>query len=494
MSWFEAHKDGLKQIAEKLVSSPRGFGIVGGELYQNVMDTNATKCVIDLEKIPHSKFATLKVSDNDPDGFQDLSHAWTLFAPSAKKSDPTKAGRFNFGEKIVLAFCRSAEIRTTKGTVFFSEGRTVNARRRTDSGTIFFAEIECTGERLNQFENYIKKIIVKPGLDLIFNGESIPHRSPIHKFEVKLATEISNENGDLRPSARNTVVEIYEVLPGEKATLYELGIPVVETEDKWHYNVKQKVPLNVERDNVTPAYLRSLRTYVLNEMFDKINENDIEENWLNDASSDDRCAADAAKTFLELKYGKKCVAFDPKNQEANAEAVAHGYTLIPSHGLNSGQRANLYNNNLLSSSSKTFPNAGRGAYSEDGAPAKIIPKENWTEGMNLIHEYTVGLGMRILKKEIQVIFVEAKPNNFLACYGRGLAVRRFDYNVARLGKKWFDNGITEEVDSLIIHEFGHDTESNHLSERYHSALCECGAALKKAVLEDPKWFKKFIKQ
>ena len=26
--------------------------------------------------------------------------------------------------------------------------------------------------------------------------------------------------------------------------LYELGIPVVETGDKWHYSVRQKVPLN----------------------------------------------------------------------------------------------------------------------------------------------------------------------------------------------------------------------------------------------------------
>src|ERR1700683_3388340 len=47
--WFEADKVGLRQIAERLVER-RGFGILGAELYQNVMDTSATACTITLEK------------------------------------------------------------------------------------------------------------------------------------------------------------------------------------------------------------------------------------------------------------------------------------------------------------------------------------------------------------------------------------------------------------------------------------------------------------
>ena len=45
--WFEADKIGLRQIAERLVER-RGFGILGAELYHNVMDTNATVCAIAL--------------------------------------------------------------------------------------------------------------------------------------------------------------------------------------------------------------------------------------------------------------------------------------------------------------------------------------------------------------------------------------------------------------------------------------------------------------
>ena len=48
-----------------------------------------------------------------------------------------------------------------------------------------------------------------------------------------------------------------------------MGIPVVKPGDKgddepFHLNVHQKVPLNMDRDNVTPAYLKLLRREVLN--------------------------------------------------------------------------------------------------------------------------------------------------------------------------------------------------------------------------------------
>ena len=45
-----------------------------------------------------------RVEDNDPEGFADLAHAYTLFAESDKKSDAKKRGRFNIGEKLVLAW------------------------------------------------------------------------------------------------------------------------------------------------------------------------------------------------------------------------------------------------------------------------------------------------------------------------------------------------------------------------------------------------------
>jgi hypothetical protein len=57
-------------------------------------------------------------------------------------------------------------------------------------------------------------------------------------------------------------------------SLYEMGLPIVETGDQWHVSVAQKVPLNRDRNNVKPAYLRAIRTLVLNAMHDRLTEDD----------------------------------------------------------------------------------------------------------------------------------------------------------------------------------------------------------------------------
>jgi len=51
------------------------------------------------------------------------------------------------------------------------------------------------------------------------------------------------------------------------------------------------------------------------------------------------------------------------------------------------------------------------------------------------------------------------------------------FNKLRLGAKWFEQGITEDVVRLLIHEYGHQYSPDHLSAEYHEALCRIGAKL-----------------
>lgn len=496
--WFLADKVGMRQISERLVES-RGFGIIAGELYQNVMDTDATVCHMTIGKVDNSPTALLGVIDNSTTGFADLRHAYTLFAPSSKKIDPTKAGRFNLGEKMVLAFCRSATIQSMTGTVEFNDqGRHEFPRRKCEVGTHFAAVIDCTHERMNQLLEYCDRLLVRPGLEFRVNGIQILPREPIHTFTTKLQTEVAGEDGILRRTVRQCEVQIFEPLPDETAMLYELGIPVVETDDKWHYNVMQKVPLNVDRDNVTPAYLKALRVAVFNEMHRFIGDDDTTTTWVEEATSSPDCIPDAMHTFRDKKYGEKSVAFDPKNPEANAEAVAAGFTLIPSRGLTPQQRENLYEAKLLKTSSQQFPTAGKGAYGEgSGNPVPVIDPKDWTPDMERIFLYVVGVGKRILNKTIDVRFVKCQHyanRPWSACYGRGHTTGSFDFNVHALGKKWFEQGASEAMDSLILHELAHDIESNHLSDKYYDACTLLGARLKRAALADPEWFVSFMKE
>ncbi len=99
---------------------------------------------------------------------------------------------------------------------------------------------------------------------MTFNGDRLLPRTPIRTFEASLETLVADEEGVMRSRVRKAQVGIFEPLPGETPGLYEMGLPVVDTGDRWHVNVGQKVPLNRDRDNVKPAYLQAVRVAVLN--------------------------------------------------------------------------------------------------------------------------------------------------------------------------------------------------------------------------------------
>ena len=482
--WFTAHRDGLRQVHERLVAR-RGFGLIGGELYQNVMDTDATVCDITVEKVPGKPRLTIECVD-DGHGFHQLSDAWTMYAPSEKKDDPTKAGRFNIGEKVVLSFAYRAEINTTSGTVVFNDrGRHDFPRRKLQQGTRFWAELRGGADRYDQIIQFLHRIIVPSRLILLVNGDEVPHRKSLHVFSHQLLTE---QGDDLRPTRRITDVKVYGVEGDESATLYELGIPVVETGDKWHVSIEQKVPLNTDRDNVTPAYLKTVRVEVFNEMHEQVEEEEITEAWVNEAASDKRCDDAAVVDFLTKKYGERSVASDPFNPEADKHAVHKGYTLIPARGLTRGQRDNLKGTGVLISSTKQFPGVGKRLDEPFADDVKTILEEEWTEGMKRVCAYTIGVARRILDVSVHVSFITSRQWRKAAGYSPGSVT----FNVTTLRREWFDGAVDVKHDCLIIHELAHHHGGgDHLASKFSDELERLGALLKKAALADVRWFRRY---
>ena len=107
--------------------------------------------------------------------------------------------------------------------------------------------------------------------------------------------------------------------------------------------------------------------------------------------------------------------------------------------------------------------------------------------MKLIAGYAVFLARELMRVSLTVSVVHT-TNNFGACYGGG----RLDFNLLRLGHKWFEQGASEEVDRLLIHEFGHQYSGDHLSEEYHEALCLLGARMKRLALDKPEELRRFL--
>lgn len=119
VEWFEVDREGLRKLLER-----RGKAFIIYELIQNGWDQNVSVVEVKLEMLSGKRAARLVVTDDDPQGFASLRDAYTLFADSRKKKDAAKRGRFNLGEKLVLAFCENARIMSTTGTVIFdAQGR-----------------------------------------------------------------------------------------------------------------------------------------------------------------------------------------------------------------------------------------------------------------------------------------------------------------------------------------------------------------------------------
>jgi hypothetical protein len=76
-----------------------------------------------------------------------------------------------------------------------------------------------------------------------------------------------------------------------------------------------------------------------------------------------------------------------------------------------------------------------------------------------------------------------------ATYGRRPGGGQFEYNVAHLGRAWFEQAsASEPVLNLVIHELGHHYEGDHLSSGYYKALTKLGARLARLALAEPELF------
>jgi hypothetical protein len=491
-NWFDIDKQGLAKLMD---GRPKSFII--GEMYQNCVDTNAKQVEMRLEKLPGTPKAKLYVIDDDPEGFKNFSHAWTMFAESTKKGDPTKRGLFNMGEKLVLALCYTANIKTTKGTVEFDdEGRHEHSRRKTEKGSVFEGIFRLNQEEYDECCAFARKLIPPTGVDVFFNGTKLQHRTPIASFQATLDTTKANEEtGVVTKSPRKTEVIVYDPLPDEVPSIYEMGIPVVETGDKWHVDVQQRVPLNMNRDNVTPAYLKELRTLVVNFLHDELTEKDANATFVNEALSDPDATPEAVNKALDLKYTEKRAIWDPTDLEANMNLIEEGYTLIKGAQLTGDQWKNVKLHNAAPVAGQLRPTK-KALFSSDGED-RWVKQENWSKAMLAVVDYTRVICTELTNSIVTVSVLSDITQYYGACYGN----QGFVFNLGRLGHKFFDENLTisgedgpdifapaVRLNQLIIHELGHHYEPNHLSEGYHEKLCELGAKLTRLALIKPELF------
>lgn len=465
--WFEVDKGGLADT----VSEPARLPL---ELYQNAVDEDCHNIDITLEPAERRGYAHLRVTDDSPEGFADLTESYKMYARSKKRNDPTKRGRLNVGEKRVLACCHEAGITSTTGTVEFrSDGTRKATSAKTEGGTVFSGLIRLRKPEQAEALELLRMVLPPEGISLRVNGVAIPHRPPLRTTKATLATVIPDEEGRLsRKTKRATEVHLIEPLNGEKPTIYEMGVPVVEHDGRWSVDISQRVPLNDERDNVPPSYLRELRVAVLDLAHDLLTSVDAKKAWVTEALP--KATPEALRTVVEQIHGKDAVIFDPSNPEATKIASEQGRVVVHGRQFTADTWTAIKNEGILQPAGRVI--ATGIPTSPDGKPP--IPEDEWTDDMHAVADYTHKAGQFLLGFEPMVQFqnmtIGTTAGHVLAWWGSG----EITFNLGRLGKRWPAEATQQDVDELILHEFAHNKESDHLSLDFVNECCRLGAKLR----------------
>lgn len=470
---FEVDKKGLAQL---IADRPKAFIVY--ELVQNAWDEASTRVEVTISMVGSSR-CSITVTDDNPEGFANIAHAYTLFAESRKKGDPEKRGRFNLGEKLVIALAEEATITTTKGQVVFNkEGRSMRPFAQ-DAGTTFTGIFRITEREYRAMMHDVEKLIPPRNIETICNGYSLGttasdySKSPIGQCFAQLPTVLADGDGNLRPTVRKTSVLFYDA-GDSQAMLYEMGIPVVEIDCGFHVNVQQKVPLNADRDNVTPAYLRAIQTVTLNHMTqgDLIKGDAAAKPWINEALESKDIKVEAVAAIIKERYGDKVVITDPSDQEGTKMATAAGYTVLPARAFSKEAWINVKASGVLPAGQVT---PSPKPYAVNGRPENVLdPLEDWTPEMHATAQFMVAAAQRLLSRRITIKIVNEPTVAWMANYGAGYSLT---LNLPHLGHSFFQRPGSARQLELILHEFAHETVSDHLSLKFADEICRLAAKL-----------------
>jgi hypothetical protein len=475
-NWLEIDILGLRRTLER-----KGKAWAIFELVQNAWDTDATRVDVTLTK-PRNGRSTLTCRDNAPDGYRDLSESHTLFSSSSKKTDPTKRGRFNAGEKFVLVMCEQAKVTSTTGQVIFQPN---GKRKKTDvtlqAGTEFQGILEITDEEWLEVGRQVQLLL--PPITTTYNGVEVPIRKPLRTFQETLPTEIANDRGVLTPRKRRAEVRVYQPQAGEAPMIYERGIPVVEMDGKYHVSVEQKIPLNTERDNVTPSYLRNLHTIVAGQMFDMITPEDAEKPWVRTAVESDKLSEDAVQHIAKKRFGDSAVLYDHVDIGSNKEATSKGAIVIPARGaMSSTERKIFLKAGALVKAGdveeyKTNP--------DDKPPAKTLSPEEHDDDQKKFVTLIETVSPILINHAVTVKVIDDAILKLSGCTRWKEDSFVFEINIA-----YHDCTDWEANYELLLHELAHHkVQSNdHLCREFYDTVTNLGSKLAQLALDQPALF------
>ena len=462
-NWFEVSREGLKQLQ---AGKPKDF--VVRELIQNAWDENVSVC--HLNSSYENGMAHIEVEDDSPEGFRDITHAFTIFAPTYKRKDPEKRGRFNIGEKQILAICEEAVIATTKGTVVFNAEGRHHQDTKLDKGSIITLELKMTHDEYEAMLSSISLYLPPEGIDFRVNGSVIPYRKPYSTAEATLLTEVQKDE-KVTKLYRKVRIDVHEV-DSDKGYLYEMGLPVCEIDCPYNADIQQKIPMSIDRNRVSASYLQKVFAAVLNETHQDIDPEGASNKWVRDAMADKNVSEKAVQSVVKQRYGGKVVVANPGDKVSIDDALSKGYRVVYGSELSSEEWKNIRKADAIPASSALFP-------SSIATDAEVVEENT---DMNKVSELTKKIAKRCLGINVNVAF-SSWEGKVAAQYGN----RTLMFNVKNLGKRFFTPALSARVIDLILHELAHE-EGMHTEVSYHQCLSKMAGQLIMIAMDDPEFF------
>ena len=177
------------------------------ELIANAWDEDsADRCDVTIKAVKGG--VLVRVEDNG-DGFTDINDAFTLLAPSKKRSQINKRGRFNVGEKEIISVAISAKVITPGTTVTFPKagGRRVDENKR-KRGTIVEATMNWKANIIPDTVAMLARFIAPDGETYIINGD-----------DFRGALDYGENRCDGSQSSRRLVVRVGHSCPEDRTAI-----------------------------------------------------------------------------------------------------------------------------------------------------------------------------------------------------------------------------------------------------------------------------------
>jgi len=471
--WFEVDVEGMREFH----GGRKGWQLAK-ELVANSFDESTTFCRFQLTH--NGNVAHLIVEDDGP-GFRNASDAYTILGSTYKRARPDLRGRYNLGEKEIIAIAKSATIETTGIRIIFAE----NGERREETtnrtkGTLIKLVLPWSAKKVEQTVAKMKRLLPPQNVTYTVNGDTVPYREPYKTFEATLETVLLSK-GYMRKTMRKTEVHLYKMGFQDPPMLFELGIPVQRIDCAFHVDVRQKAPLTPNRDVVKTTYLKDLYAEVLNHTIDEVPEEKISQPWVRQAVEDTRTTPDVVKAVMKKRFGDKALLWS-SDIRSNERAAESDYEIIRPKTLSTTERERFVSVGGLQHTSDVFPSDTE----VDKRSKDVEPNPS----MQVIADYAKRLAKVLVNRNVTVRFYSLFGEGVAACYSRTFGILSF--NVATLGYEWFDQGITADTTAIILHEIAHqakdpDYEHGRVFRRTLEALAGKTVML---ALEQPALFKK----